>query len=100
MRHPADGTLRRLVDDPSGVADREREHVAHCPSCLSRLAAAQRDAELAATALGVAPAADVDTAWHRLSSAVAVDATAGAARRAGERGCAAPSWPGSAPPSC
>ena len=42
MRHPTDGTLRRLVDEPAGVADADREHVAGCPACLSGLAAAQR----------------------------------------------------------
>ncbi len=41
MRHPNDGTLRRLVDEPAGVADADREHVAGCPVCLSGLAAAQ-----------------------------------------------------------
>ncbi len=27
MRHPTDGTLRRLLDEPAGVADADREHI-------------------------------------------------------------------------
>jgi hypothetical protein len=72
MRHPSDGTLRRLVDDPAGVADTDRAHVAGCPACLSGLAAAQQDAELADAALGVPVTADlpvdVDAGWRRLST--------------------------------
>ena len=44
MRHPTEGVLRRLLDEPVGVADADREHVAQCPVCLSGLAAAQEDA--------------------------------------------------------
>src|SRR3954454_10674058 len=51
MRHPTDGTLRRLVDDPAGVPDADRAHVAGCPTCLGGLAAAQQDATAVATAL-------------------------------------------------
>jgi hypothetical protein len=72
MRHPTDGTLRRLVDDPAGVADADREHVASCPACLSGLAAAQEDAAVAGAALGVECTVDVDAGWRRLSGAVAV----------------------------
>ena len=36
MRHPTDGVLRRLVDEPAGVTDDERAHVATCPTCLQR----------------------------------------------------------------
>ncbi len=53
MRHPTDGTLRRLMDEPAGVADADREHAAGCPVCLSRLAAAQEDAAAAGAALDV-----------------------------------------------
>ena len=35
MRHPTEGVLRRLLDEPAGVADSDREHVAGCPQCLS-----------------------------------------------------------------
>jgi hypothetical protein len=72
MRHPTDGTLRRLLDEPAGVADADREHIAGCPVCLSGLAAAQQDAAATAAALDVEPAVDVDAGWNRLSHAVAV----------------------------
>ena len=80
MRHPTDGTLRRLVDEPAGVADADREHVAGCPVCLSGLAAAQEDAAVAGAALDVELAVDVDAGWHRLSRAVAVDGAGGRPR--------------------
>jgi len=73
MRHPTDGTLRRLLDEPAGVADADREHVAGCPVCLSGLAAAQEDAALTGAALHVDVTVDVDTGWRRLSHAVPVD---------------------------
>jgi len=73
MRHPTDGTLRRLVDEPAGVADADREHVAGCPVCLSGLAAAQEDAAATGAALDVELAVDVDAGWSRLSRSVAVD---------------------------
>jgi len=77
MRHPTDGTLRRLLDDPAGVPDPDRYHVADCSVCRDGLAAASSDAELAASALGSAdPAVDVDLAWARLSQAVATQAPA------------------------
>jgi len=73
MRHPTDGTLRRLVDEPAGVPDADRAHVAGCPVCLNGLAAAQADAALAAaltaTALTCDASPDVDRAWRRLSTA-------------------------------
>src|SRR5215210_917620 len=68
MRHPTDGTLRRLLDEPAGVADADRDHVAGCPVCLSGLAAAREDAALTGAAL------DADPGWRRLSHAAAADA--------------------------
>jgi hypothetical protein len=73
MRHPTEGTLRRLLDEPAGVADPDREHVAGCPVCLSGLAAVQRDAALTRTALDADVAVDVDAGWARLSRAVTTD---------------------------
>jgi hypothetical protein len=73
MRHPTDGTLRRLLDEPAGVADADREHVAGCPVCLSGLAAAQEDAAVTGAALGGEPATDVDAGWRRLSYAVTTE---------------------------
>src|SRR3954471_4499682 len=69
MRHPTDGTLRRLVDEPAGVPDADRAHVASCPVCLVGLAAAQEDAAATAAALSVDATPDIDQAWRRLSAA-------------------------------
>jgi len=73
MRHPTDGTLRRLVDEPAGVTDADRDHVAGCPVCLAGLSEAQRDATVVGAALGSAPGPDLDAAWSRLSSAVTAE---------------------------
>ncbi|MEH1123123.1 hypothetical protein [Micromonospora sp. CPCC 206061] len=73
MRHPSDGTLRRLVDEPAGVTDADRQHVAGCPVCLSGLAAAQQDAAAVTASLAIEVDADVDAGWARLSRAVTVE---------------------------
>src|SRR5687767_3358705 len=73
MRHPTEGALRRLVDEPAGVADADREHVAGCQACLSGLAAAQEDAAVAGAALDPEVTVDVEEGWRRLSRAVAAD---------------------------
>ncbi|MGY1841825.1 MULTISPECIES: hypothetical protein [unclassified Modestobacter] len=68
--HPADGTLRRLLDEPAGVPDADRAHVAGCPACLQRLTAVEADATAAASAMATAGTApDVDHAWLRLQAA-------------------------------
>ena len=36
MRHPSEGVLRRLVDEPAGVTDDDRAHVAGCPDLPAR----------------------------------------------------------------
>ena len=69
MRHPTEGVLRRLLDEPSGVADADRSHVADCPQCLGGLAATREDAALVDTALTTEAHVDVDAAWRRLSAA-------------------------------
>ena len=70
MRHPTEGVLRRLVDEPAGVSDADRAHVATCTPCLAALDRARSDAAatgavLTAPRLGTA---DVDSAWHRFST--------------------------------
>jgi hypothetical protein len=73
MRHPTEGILRRLVDEPAGVADADRQHVASCPLCLTGLAAAREEASVVGAALPplAAPgSADVDAAWHRLRASL------------------------------
>ena len=71
MRHPTEGVLRRLLDEPAGVADPDRRHVAGCPHCLAGLAAMREDAALVDAALAIEGGADVDVAaaWRRLSTA-------------------------------
>jgi hypothetical protein len=32
-RHPSDGTLRRLLDEPVAVAVADEDHASHCPRC-------------------------------------------------------------------
>jgi hypothetical protein len=72
MRHPTEGVLRRLVDEPAGVSDPDRQHVADCPVCLAHLAAAREDATVVGAALRSDGAADVDpaAAWARLTTAL------------------------------
>ncbi|WP_062352258.1 hypothetical protein [Herbidospora yilanensis] len=68
MRHPTDGTLRRLLDEPDGVADADRDHIAHCPACQEGVNVARDDAAFAATVLGTEVDVDVDRAWTRFST--------------------------------
>jgi hypothetical protein len=85
MRHPNEGMLRRLLDEPDGVADADREHVASCRVCLSGLEAAREDAAATGAALhveagtDVGAGADVDEGWRRLCRAVAIDGLRGMA---------------------
>jgi hypothetical protein len=85
MRHPTEGVLRRLLDEPAGVADADRQHVADCPQCLSDLAVAREDADLVDAALASPGSADVDVAaaWQRLSTPAPVTGAAPAAPRTG-----------------
>ncbi|GAA1778589.1 hypothetical protein [Luedemannella helvata] len=85
MRHLTDGTLRRLLDEPAGVADADRQHVAGCPVCLAGLATIREDAALTGAALGGEPATDVDAGWQRLSRAVAAQESRAGAARDGRR---------------
>jgi len=83
MRHPTEGVLRRLLDEPAGVAEPDREHIAACDECVHELAAIRADADLvqAALATEVATTVDLDTAWQRLSTATATrPTTPGSAR--------------------
>ena len=76
MGHPTEGVLRRLLDEPAGVSDADRQHVAGCQQCLAGLAAARQDAVLVGAALtsGRDPDVDVDVdvaaAWQRLTTAL------------------------------
>lgn len=85
MRHPTDGTLRRLVDEPAGVADADREHVKGCAACLAALAVAREDAAATGTAMRVELDTDVDAGWQRLSRSLAVSERQGSAVAAPSR---------------
>jgi hypothetical protein len=70
MRHPTEGVLRRLLDEPAAITDADREHVAGCEACRGGLAAIREDAGLVHEALTEAGAdVDVAAAWRRLSTA-------------------------------
>jgi hypothetical protein len=73
MRHPSEGVLRRLVDEPDGVTVDERAHVASCPTCLRALESARADARRIDAALATSVAVDTDTAWARLSATAPAD---------------------------
>jgi hypothetical protein len=70
MRHPTEGVLRRLLDEPAGVSDSDREHVVSCPECLGELAAMREDAVLVGAALATEgdTGVDVPAAWRRLAA--------------------------------
>ena len=71
MRHPTEGTLRRLLDEADAIPIADREHVAACDGCGRRLAAVRADADLAGTALATTAGMDDDpsAAWRRLAGA-------------------------------
>jgi hypothetical protein len=78
MRHPSEGVLRRLVDEPAGVTDADRAHVAGCPECRRALETARAEAQLVGSALAPSGTATVDTdaAWARLAATAAAPAPA------------------------
>jgi hypothetical protein len=82
MRHPSEGVLRRLVDEPAGVTDDDRAHVASCPTCLRALDTVRGDVQLVGTALTAFSAVDIDAAWARFSAASAAAPAAAPARPA------------------
>ena len=83
MRHPTEGVLRRLVDEPACVTDVDRTHIAGCPGCLSGVDRARADAATTGAVLTAPPLdpADVDGAWYRLSSAAPAQGSGLAAPR-------------------
>jgi hypothetical protein len=76
MRHPSEGVLRRLVDEPAGVTDDDRAHVAACATCLRDLEDARAQAQLVGAALATPGAVDADAAWARFTTTTALPATA------------------------
>ncbi|HKY66444.1 MAG TPA: hypothetical protein VJM49_08750, partial [Acidimicrobiales bacterium] len=73
--------LRRLLDEPAGVIDAHRRHVAGCEECRDGLAAVRHDAVRvdAVLATGAAAAVDLEAAWERLVTAASTAEHAGAA---------------------
>ena len=72
MRHPSEGVLRRLVDEPAGVTDDERSHVAGCAGCRRDLDRMSADAHVVGSALAARHYdVDPDAAWARLSASTA-----------------------------
>jgi hypothetical protein len=69
MRHPSEGVLRRLVDEPAGVTDDDRAHVADCPTCLRALETTRAEARLVGAALASPAPVDTDAAWARFAAA-------------------------------
>jgi hypothetical protein len=87
MRHVSDGVLRRLVDEPGSIADRDAEHASVCRRCRARQHRIATDSAFAQRALGgpqLLP--NVDAAWSRLA------ATPISARVARTEGATPRSW--------
>ena len=76
MRHPSEGVLRRLVDEPAGVTDDDRAHVAGCPTCLRALETTRAEARLVDAALATSGSVDTDAAWNRFATTTAAAAPA------------------------
>src|SRR3954468_21664804 len=71
MRHPSEGVLRRLVDEPAGVTDDDRAHVSGCTQCLRALEDTRAEARLIDAALATSGPVDTDAAWARFATATA-----------------------------
>ena len=68
MAHLAEGTLRRMVDDPDAKVGAEAAHLEACHECQARLEAVAEDARSIATLLAVdQPRVDVAKAFARVS---------------------------------
>lgn len=71
MRHPTEGVLRRLLDEPHGVPLADRTHVATCDACARSLDLLGAEADLVGAALAPPSLAglDAEAALARLSAA-------------------------------
>ena len=86
MRHPTEGVLRRLLDEPAGVSDADRTHVGTCATCLAELVVVRDDATLVGAAMAdTAGDLDTDAAWRRLSTAAQPRQLAATPRRSRAR---------------
>ena len=70
MAHISDGTLRRIVDDPSADSGAGARHLESCPACQARLKGVAEDAR-SITSLMAAPELKVDvaSAFRRVQAA-------------------------------
>jgi hypothetical protein len=67
MRHVPSPVLRRLVDEPLAVPDRDRRHLAGCDRCQAESGEVTANADLASRLLAAPPGvADVDLEWIML----------------------------------
>ncbi|MGH7611623.1 MAG: hypothetical protein ACREN4_06360 [Candidatus Dormibacteria bacterium] len=71
--HPADGQLRRLLEEPLLVADRAKDHLAGCSRCTERSRLLAQELAQAEVLLEAAPGWAVDPAgaWRRLQPRLA-----------------------------
>lgn len=76
MRHPGEGVIRRLLDEPSGVGDDARAHIDACDVCRRAAATIRHDADRVQAALVTDEAIDVDVeaGWRRLAASAAAPA--------------------------
>lgn len=69
MAHLAEGTLRRMVDDPDARAASDARHLEDCADCKARFDTIAGDASAVATLLSVSePRLDVARAFQRVSA--------------------------------
>ncbi|MGB9112795.1 MAG: hypothetical protein WCF24_08730, partial [Acidimicrobiales bacterium] len=72
MRHVPDGTLRRLVDEPFAVAERDIRHLDSCKRCRSRATRVDRDGGFAQQYFSPVALASSDAGWRRFVGGPAV----------------------------
>jgi hypothetical protein len=81
MRHPTEGVLRRLLDEPAGVTLADRSHVADCAQCLRDWPRSAATPTWWRRPVHGPPDGstdlDVGAAWQRLSAAPASSRTGG-----------------------
>jgi len=65
VRHVPDGTLRRFIDEPFAVTDRDTGHVSGCARCRLRCQRFAEDATAAAQRLEVPALVDADAGFAR-----------------------------------
>jgi hypothetical protein len=82
VRHVSDGTLRRLVDEPFAVAERDIQHLKRCDRCRSRATQVERDARSARQLFSPVALSSPDVGWQRVHAR----ATTTPAARAGRIG--------------